>query len=160
MPVIVFVLPTRPGECRCLGGRRHRGIRALWPFSITVLAVTGAVKAVGGAVTGTVPAVTRGRDPCAGRGRHRACRACRGRSSLAVLPDRRPRPLPLAKLESLSHETLAFAPEIAFALRGMSSHARFSRSQLSRLRSRRCSLILAAHAASVVPLWPAGPGRP
>jgi hypothetical protein len=37
-----------------------------WPLSVTLIAVTGAVKAV----TGDVTVVTRGRDPSAGRDRH------------------------------------------------------------------------------------------
>ena len=58
-----FVLPARPGESRCPGRRRRRGIRARSPLRATVIAVTGAVKAVGRAVTGAVTAVIRGRDP-------------------------------------------------------------------------------------------------
>jgi hypothetical protein len=39
----------------------------LWPLSVTMIAVTGSVEAV----TVGVTAVIRGRDPCAGRDRHR-----------------------------------------------------------------------------------------
>ncbi len=63
---MIFVPPARPGESYCPGKRRRRGIRARWLLSVAVIAVTGAVKAVTGNVTG----ITRGRDPCAGRDRH------------------------------------------------------------------------------------------
>ena len=83
---ILFVPPARPGESRCPGGVGRRGNRARWPLPVTMIAVTGAVKAVTGAVigavktvtgavkavTGAVTAVSRGRDPRAGRDRHRA----------------------------------------------------------------------------------------
>jgi hypothetical protein len=42
----VFVPPARPCESRCSGGSRRRGFQALWPLSVTVLAVTCAVKVV------------------------------------------------------------------------------------------------------------------
>jgi hypothetical protein len=44
--------------------------------SVTGITVTGAVKAVGGPVTGAATALTRGRESCAGRDtdRHRAGR--------------------------------------------------------------------------------------
>jgi hypothetical protein len=48
------------------GNRRRQGIRARWPLSVAVIAVSGAVKAV----TSDVTAVTMDRDPCAGRDRH------------------------------------------------------------------------------------------
>jgi hypothetical protein len=67
-----FVPPARPGEIRCPCCRRRRGNRARWPLSVTMIAVTGTVQAVGGTVTGTVAAVTRGRDPCSGSDRLRA----------------------------------------------------------------------------------------
>jgi hypothetical protein len=70
------------GESRCPGGRRRRGNRARFPLSVAVIAVNGTVLAVGGAVTGAVTAVTRGRDPCAGRDRLRSC-AVAGRSPLS-----------------------------------------------------------------------------
>ncbi len=54
-----FVPPARPGVSRCSGGRPRRGFRTRWPLSVTVVAVTGAVNAVTGVVTG----VTWGRDP-------------------------------------------------------------------------------------------------
>jgi hypothetical protein len=62
--------PPCPGESRCPhdSDRRRRRIPAHWPLSVAVIAVTGAVKAV----TGDGTAVTRSRDPCAGRDRHRA----------------------------------------------------------------------------------------
>ncbi len=94
-------------------------------LSVTVIAVTGAVKAVGGAVTGAVTAVTRGRDPCAGCDLHSACRDRRGRSSLAESPGQRPGPSPLATPEPLAHETLACATEAAIAPGSMSRHVRF-----------------------------------
>ncbi len=78
------------GESSCPCGRRRGRNRARWPLSIKVIAVTGAVKAVGGAVTGAVTTVTRGRGPCAGSDRHRACRDCSRRSSLAESPGQRP----------------------------------------------------------------------
>ena len=59
----VFVPPARPVESRRPGGRRRRGYWARWLLHVAVIAVTGAVKAVGSAVTGAVGAVTRGRDP-------------------------------------------------------------------------------------------------
>jgi hypothetical protein len=62
-----FVSPTCPGESNCPCCRRRSGNRASWQLYVTVIAVTSAVKAVGGAVTGAVTAVTRGRDPCASR---------------------------------------------------------------------------------------------
>jgi hypothetical protein len=58
-----FVQNARPGESRCPGCRRFR---TRWPPSVTVVALTGAVKAVTGAVkavTDAVTAVTWGRDP-------------------------------------------------------------------------------------------------
>ncbi len=102
-----------------------------------MIAVTGAVKAVGGAVTGAVTAVTRGRDPCAGRDRLRACRDRRGSSSLAESPGKRPGPLLLATPEPLAHETLVCATEVAIALGATSRHVRVSRPLLSCIRSRR-----------------------
>ena len=75
-----------------------------------VKAVTRAVKAVTRAVTGAVTAVTRGRDPRAGRDRHRAAvTAAAGRPSLS----RRAGPPARASTtpESLAHETLACATE-------------------------------------------------
>jgi hypothetical protein len=69
-----------------------------------MIAVTGAVKAVGGAVTGAVTAVTRGRYPCAGRDWHRACRDRRRRSSLAESPGKRPGP---RRSRSLTKRSLA-----------------------------------------------------
>jgi hypothetical protein len=65
---MLFIPPASPGESRCPGGRRCRGILACWPLSVAVIAVNGAVNAV----TGDLNAVTRGRNPCAGRERHRA----------------------------------------------------------------------------------------
>ncbi len=41
-----FVLPARPGESRCPGGRRRRGNRARCPLSVAVIAVAGTVQAV------------------------------------------------------------------------------------------------------------------
>ncbi len=87
-----------------------------------MIAVTGTVKAVGGAVTGAVTAVTRGRNPCASRDRLRACRDRRGRSSLDESPGQRPGPPPLATPEPLAHKTLACPAEAAIALGGTSRH--------------------------------------
>jgi hypothetical protein len=78
-----------------------------------VIAVTGAIKAVTGAVT------TVTRDSCAGRDRHRARRAHRGRSSLAESPGQRPGPPPLATPEQLAHETLARSKLLARAARAV-----------------------------------------
>ena len=59
----------RPGRTARAGrNRRRHGIRARWPPSVAVIAVTGAVKTG----TGDVTAATRGRDPCTGRDRHLA----------------------------------------------------------------------------------------
>jgi hypothetical protein len=77
-------------------------------------------------VTGAVTSVTRGRDPCAGRDRLRACRDRRGRSLPAESLGQRPGPPPLAAPEPLAHETLACA--------STSSHVRLSRPLLPRLR--------------------------
>jgi hypothetical protein len=51
---------------------------------------TGDVEAVTGDVTVAVTAVTRGRNSCAGRDRHRACRDHRGMWYPAQSPGRRP----------------------------------------------------------------------
>jgi hypothetical protein len=101
--LMLFVPPARPGESRCPGNRRRRGIRARWPLSVAVIAVTGAMKAV----TGDVTVVTRGRDPCAGRKRHRAGSDRRGRWSPAQSQGRRPGPRMRDLLTSLAHEALA-----------------------------------------------------
>jgi hypothetical protein len=57
--------------------------------------VTGLVSAV----TGTVTAVTWGRDPSAGRDQYRAGRDRRGRSSISQSPGRRPWPSPARHTE-------------------------------------------------------------
>jgi hypothetical protein len=103
LPLLILSRPTRPGESRCPCSRRRRGNQASFPLSIAVIAVTGTVQAVGGAVTGAVTAVTRGRDPCAGRDRLSACRDRRGRSLPAESPGQRPGPPPLATPEQLAH---------------------------------------------------------
>jgi hypothetical protein len=108
--------------------RRCRGNRARCPLSVSTM------HAVGGAVTGAVTAMTRGRDPCAGRDRLHACRDRRGRSLPAESPGQRPGPPPLAAPEPLAHETLACATEVVIALGGTSSHVRLSRPLLPRLR--------------------------
>jgi hypothetical protein len=135
-----FVPPARPGESRCPCGRRRRGNRARWPLSVAVIAVKGTVQAVGGSVTGAVTAVTRGRDPCAGRDRLRACRDRRGRSLPAESPGQRPGPPPLAAPEPLA--------EVAIALGGTSSHIRLSRPLLPRLRPCRCARSVSCAAAA------------
>ncbi len=129
-----FVPPARAGESSCPCCRRRRGNRASYPLSVAVIAVTGTVQAVGGAVTGAVTPVTRSRDSCAGRDRLSACRDCSGRSFPAESPGQLPRPPPLAAPEQLAHETLACATEVAIAPGGTSSHVRLSRPLLPRLR--------------------------
>ena len=90
------------GQSRCPGGGRRPGNPARWPLPVTVIAVTGAVKAVTGAVTGAVKAVIRIRDPAPTvTGAVPAVTA--GRSSLAESPGQRPGSLPLATPESLAH---------------------------------------------------------
>jgi hypothetical protein len=88
------------------------------------------------AVTGDVTVVTRDRDPCAGRDRHRAGSDRRGRWSPAKSPGRRLGPL-LLNLRSLAHETVACATAVAITLCGSSRHARFTRYPLPRCRPRR-----------------------
>ena len=139
------------GESRCPGGRLRRGNRARCPLSVAGIAMTGTVLAVGGSVTGAVTAVTRGRDPCAGRDRLRSCRDRRGRSLPAESPGQRPGPPPLAAPEPLAHETLACATKVAIAPGGTSSHVRSSCPLLPRLRpcryARRVSCAAAASRA-------------
>ncbi len=85
-----------------------------------MIAVTGAVNAVTGAVT----AVTWGRDPALDvTGTVPAVIAVAGRHSLSRLADG-PGYLPLATLRSLAHATLAFASEVATALRVTCRYAR------------------------------------
>jgi hypothetical protein len=120
-----FVPPARPGESCCSGGRRRRGFRTRWPLSV---AVTGGVNAV--------TAVTWGRDPAldvtrtvgwwrpAARSRLvtgwsrrgapfsvTAGHVAAGRVTAVTSADQRPRPLPLATLESRAHGRSLARPE-------------------------------------------------
>ncbi len=85
-----------------------------------MIAVTCAVKAVGGAVTGAVTAVTRGKS-----------------SSLAESPGLLPSPLQLATPEPLAHETLARTTEVTIALGGTNRRVRVSLPLLSPYRPHR-----------------------
>jgi hypothetical protein len=145
-----FVPPASPGESSCPCCRHSSGNRARWPLSVAVIATTGTVQAVGSAVTGAVTAVTRGRDPCAGRDRLRACQCsgssdCSGRSFPAGPPGHPAGPPPLAAPEPLAYETLACATKVAIAPDGTSSLC--------------CPAFcpVAMHVVSVVLLWPVGP---
>jgi hypothetical protein len=86
---LLFVPPARPGESRCLGGRRRRGFRTRWPLSITVRDR--------GLCDQRRECRDRPRDrrdigqwPCARCDRHRAGRDRRGRLSLTQSPGRPP----------------------------------------------------------------------
>ncbi len=79
---MLFVQPARPGEAIAPATDAAAESRPRWPLSVAVIDVTGAVKAVIGDVT----AVNRGHDPCAGRDRHRAGSARRGRFVSRTVP--------------------------------------------------------------------------
>jgi hypothetical protein len=134
MALILSHPPARAAlvKSRCPGCRRRRSFRTR-PFN--VVAVTGAVNALTGAVT----AVTWVRDPALDvTGTVPAVIAVAGRCSLSRRADG-PGHLPLATLRSLAHETLACVTKVATALRDTCRHARTSRYPLHRCRSRRWS---------------------
>ncbi len=103
-------------------------------------------------MTGAVTVVTRGRDPCAGRDRLRACRDRRGRSLPAESLGQRPWPTPLAAPEPLAHETLACAKEIAIAPGGTSSHVRLSSPPSALSLCTSCQLCCCGQSGPLCPL--------
>jgi hypothetical protein len=132
-----------------------------WPIYVTVVAVTGAVNAVTGAVTG----VTWVRDSALDvTGTVLAVIAVAG----CHPPSRRadgPGQVLLATPGSLAHATIAYATEVATALRDTCRYARPSRYPLHRCWSRRWSR--ASRDPEVVssfqnvprPKWPRSPLR-
>ncbi len=147
-----------PGQRARFPQRRRPPGQRLSPgraLSVAVIAVTGTVQAVGGAVTGAVTVVTRGRDPCAGCDRLRACRdRVAGRSLLS----RRASGPGLHRSALAAPEPLAHEPaEVAIAPGGTSSHVRLSRPLLPRVPD---FGPVAMHVVSVVLLRPVGPAMP
>ncbi len=130
--LMLFVQPARPGEATAPATDAAAESRPRWPLSVAVIDVTGAVKAVIGDVT----AVNRGHDPCAGRDRHRAGSARRGRWSPAQSQGRRLGPCLLDLLRSPAHDTLACSTAVAIALCCSSLHTRLMRYPLPRCHGR------------------------